>query len=634
MPAVPLPGGVTPAVGFCLFLVACGPVELFHLGTGALFSLMLAFGLACEAATLATALRRPAARLRSLASALHGHGLWQALAWAAMAAVVVLVMLRWVYAAYNMWDDYQGYLVFPNRILQQGWLGDDVLDLRRVEMGLGGASYLSALFLAVLDSSEIRAVDAGVGSLLILMLLLSQARRNRLGGPKTLILFGAWAFFIALAPLVNTSAHLTAGALFLAFIVLMREWGMRPPTLSAHVLIGLLLAGAAILKAQYLVPAIVFPASVVLWRFWQERSPAALSGALVAAVTAVVLFVPWMWASHLSIGSAFFPFLGTSTSHSGSMGHITSVTVIVLHIAHNLSFCAAAGALAYAIARQTQDAARGGLAAIAAADITVLVVLFNVALSGAVFRYYYSFTVLPLLFLLCEFLGSIEPGQMRLYARRPLAWACALAFGVFVWQIASGTDNDTAATAVTMRLPDDLQSHLERPNVDGNDVVLGSPLFLRSATFAARAEELRKLQLAVPAEAPLVALLDFPFVLDFRRQPIYVLDFPGTAGPGAGLPFDGPAEAVAEYLRSQGLRYLAFTYFNQALHTAETFKTLTADDSYVLRTAAARTLAVQARIGELKRIYPAVYDDRRSYVLDLATRPAGAPSGSGGRADP
>ena len=67
-----------------------------------------------------------------------------------------------------------------------------------------------------------------------------------------------------------------------------------------------------------------------------------------------------------------------------------------------------------------------------------------------------------------------------------------------------------------------------------------------------------ELQAATPPGATLAVLLDQPFLLDYRRNDIINVDTPGYVSPAPGWPaFAGP-EALATYLRGQGIRYYAF----------------------------------------------------------------------------
>lgn len=67
-----------------------------------------------------------------------------------------------------------------------------------------------------------------------------------------------------------------------------------------------------------------------------------------------------------------------------------------------------------------------------------------------------------------------------------------------------------------------------------------------------------RLQASVPPGQPILVMLDDTHLLDTKRNPIFNYDHPGTMGPKGGPPaFQGP-EALASYLESVGIRYIAF----------------------------------------------------------------------------
>jgi hypothetical protein len=70
-------------------------------------------------------------------------------------------------------------------------------------------------------------------------------------------------------------------------------------------------------------------------------------------------------------------------------------------------------------------------------------------------------------------------------------------------------------------------------------------------------ERYRRLQDAVPISAPVLACLGKPYLLDFRRNPVFVHDMSGAVSPPPGLPLLGSSESVARYLRGLGLRHVA-----------------------------------------------------------------------------
>jgi len=81
-----------------------------------------------------------------------------------------------------------------------------------------------------------------------------------------------------------------------------------------------------------------------------------------------------------------------------------------------------------------------------------------------------------------------------------------------------------------------------------------------------RAGQLRAMQAAVPPGEPLLVLLSWPSLLDFRRNPIAVMDHTGKIGPPVRPATDDPL-AWSRYLIRIGYRYVAYSYADEAVYT-------------------------------------------------------------------
>jgi len=69
------------------------------------------------------------------------------------------------------------------------------------------------------------------------------------------------------------------------------------------------------------------------------------------------------------------------------------------------------------------------------------------------------------------------------------------------------------------------------------------------------------MQAAVPADRSILVVLDHLFLLDYRRNRVFNVDVPGVASPDPGMPFfQGPA-ALAEYLKSLDIGFVAYRDF-------------------------------------------------------------------------
>lgn len=70
------------------------------------------------------------------------------------------------------------------------------------------------------------------------------------------------------------------------------------------------------------------------------------------------------------------------------------------------------------------------------------------------------------------------------------------------------------------------------------------------------------MQNTLPEGEVFLARVDKPFLFDFRRNNILIVDEPGNASSPPGLPLFKGAEAVAQYLLSKSIRFVVFSYAN------------------------------------------------------------------------
>jgi hypothetical protein len=144
----------------------------------------------------------------------------------------------------------------------------------------------------------------------------------------------------------------------------------------------------------------------------------------------------------------------------------------------------------------------------------------------------------------------------------------------------------------------------------------------------AASPELQAMQAAVPPGALLLVRLHRPYLLDYRRNPIWVLDFPGAASPPPGLPFREGGESLARYLGAQGVRYVAFTYRTGVFYSPD--KHTPSNMGFPvpwLRPYNEFAFAVTADLTELGQTRQRLFDDGSVFVIDLASPSSRASTG-------
>jgi hypothetical protein len=129
------------------------------------------------------------------------------------------------------------------------------------------------------------------------------------------------------------------------------------------------------------------------------------------------------------------------------------------------------------------------------------------------------------------------------------------------------------------------------------------------------------MQLSIPPGQKVLVRLDKNFLLDFRRNPIFIDDLPGGASLPPGIPAFKGSEALAEYLVQHGIHYVAYSYADDANFSRALFSDrLNPKVNIWLRKGAQLTFDFQDNVVQLARSRRKLFDDGKMFVLDLATR--------------
>jgi len=214
---------------------------------------------------------------------------------------------------YGFVDDLLGYLVYPERVLQEGSLGRDPFNYRRTSAGLTGGGYLYALFRAALPLQQSRLADVGVGSACLLLLLAGHARTQGLRGARLAGVLLVGLAVVAFSPLINNTPETLGKALLLGLLRLL----FMLPANTASVRRGLACAPLVLaiigLKTSFLPEA----AAGFLAYYAALASRRSVCNLFVeAAATAaalLVLMLPWMIVSHEVADTFWYPLLGRGT---------------------------------------------------------------------------------------------------------------------------------------------------------------------------------------------------------------------------------------------------------------------------------------------------------------------------------
>jgi hypothetical protein len=350
----------------------------------------------------------------------------------------------------------------------------------------------------------------------------------------------------------NASAiGLPAVLLLSAYRTMTEERPARGGTVVRAAAISMPIAAALSLKYTVFPGALVFVAMTYLARMIVDRRfRQPMAEGLTVGVMTMVLLLPWMIASYRACGTFLYPFLGE--------GFRAYTTIAIPHKQSNRSSSQLVGqvlanlkqprligcglaTLGAILVMSRRGYPRRRLAPTIAAMVGSILTLSSFQIIfpiTAAHRYSYPFLVLLLIVSFSAILGwRWRPGRAGLVPLRYLAWLMLVAM--------------TARLAVDLRVvaPTAMKSAwggmTDRPFVSPDEIAL-----------------YQRLQDRIPAGSSVICMGDQnkcvikPFLFDFSRNTWFVHDIPGCISPPPGIPLEGDGVALADYLRSWGIRYI------------------------------------------------------------------------------
>jgi hypothetical protein len=469
----------------------------------------------------------------------------------AIAAVNLLAALAQLDG--NVFDDDVIYTPLTRRLLEVGDI-DEPYSFRRLS-AYGGQTVLQALGAARGTLANLFLVDGGLFQLVTLGLVVGLASERSAGpasrgGPSGPELgLGLLVLVVLLLPstAVNTASYWTGVALFLALYRTLARAAAATRPAGLFVTAGAVAAAACTLRQSYLPVALLFLGLVLVFRL--AAAPAGARAAerrlwLAALAGGAVALVPYLISAYRSNQTFLYPFW------SGTGNPNVHMRPAVPDLWHELQFfievalepdpirvMVPLAPLLLLIADRRAGRPLTALTIASGLGFLLLVHSFLLSVPQNLWRYAFGYATALVLVLVAEATrdGADDRG-VQAPAFGPIVILACLVIQLAVSSRGLAKEyRDVAA---------DLVAAAGTRHAD-----LGTP---------AQRQLHAELQALLPAGAPLVVMLDEPFHLDHRRNPIANLDTPGFASPGPGMPFFEGAEAVAGYFGSQDVRYLAF----------------------------------------------------------------------------
>jgi hypothetical protein len=521
--------------------------------------------------------------------------------------VVLLAFLKYWGAAagahfsFNDMDDFTAYFAFPEKMLQTGGLGTDPFSERRL-FGLGGQSFLQTFVLVLSPVGRLQVIDPGIPLLILLGIVSHACRLQRISVGKELFLL--LFIVLSISPISNTSTGLM-GTVFFASLCLIPH-DAQP--LRRGFLIGLLAAALCSLKSilmPFCALAILVdgfcPASCV-----QPRRTR-IACVLVTGAWTLAFMVPWMVSMWQSSHTPLYPFLGAGyhgSNQPASLAAASNTAWIAQRFATlpRLVICYPLLAMAPAMVlwRRSQPMLSGLWLA-----TTLIVILFIAILQGPaidVCRYTFAplSAVTVLWMLSCMRTDQASDAQPPWIQRTSSSAMLAILTAIFLlgssWYEVCHSVRSCMWAFQRLFAATDITDALE----------------LAQCTRA---------QSSLTPGATLLARTDRPYLFDFKRNHILLIDTPGGAGPPPGVPmFQGP-DALAEYLLANSVRYVVYSYGNESGFRKSKYEPdLAKDLPQWTRLYIRQNLDFQNNLSILGATRHLLFDDGSMFIIDLATK--------------
>jgi hypothetical protein len=485
-------------------------------------------------------------------------------------------------------NDDAAYLGFVKKLLDTGSFAEP-FSIHRAT-ALGAQTLFIALVAPRATLAQAHTFDRGICLVLTVLLVVSYTTSRR---PPLLFRLSAVAFLLIVPSVALDTASYLSGVVF--FFALFRTlsflerravspWAAAVPT-------ALLGATACALRDSYWIAPITiltFSYAALLWKKrdrWME--------AVIAASLFVIALAPWLFMHDRSSG-ILNPVLELQTSGRTWVKEI----VVAFTVAMEGLPIRTLPVLFVALVLVRDTGARKPIWASVAGFIASFLIVFGSQRNDqwVLARQVFGFTMAIAL------VAILESGvQVR---RRP---------------IALGRTTVAAAIGLSAVLIELLEA---RQNLAGNyQRMLGNidALALSRSTLSANTLLYSRVQNAIPPGERVAAMLDDTGYLDYARNPIVSFDLPGYASPAPGQPFFRGSEALAAYLRSLSIHWVAFVLPERSRYQyrRDYWITQMTDERDILRPFAPYIIDTIDNLTDLTREHPVVFEERGIVVVKL-----------------
>ncbi len=443
----------------------------------------------------------------------------------------------------NPYDDYLAYMVFPIRMLQTGTLIEPFSQRRLATFG--GHAFLCAQVFSGSSTDMVWALEMGICPIVIGALIYGFLRpRNT----RQLLFAGLLIVlsFMTAVPRANSQSLATGVMLFLSlFRTLALEKGMPAQRKRIGWVTVIIVAAVSTLRVNDLIAGF---GTLILWRISVTTDRSAferLKDAALDSFKACLFLIPWSLLLFLSSRTFLWPLMkGNERGFHLLLRMDASPVAYLRWVGQFLSWGPIPWLLTpllLPILFPPFRRCRSSRAALCAAGAGFATTIITVAGNSPTINFIkdlYRFTF-PIMFSMSLAI-LVTAMTARYFAKRLVPNIVAfVAIGAYIYWLGD-------------------PRFLWELNVVGMKTPAPS-----AAIFSYQQADYRDLQYSIPKGASLFTILNYPNLLDYRRNQIFNADMLLPYGPYPGLPFFEGPDGLKRYLKSQHIDYVAAVDFDQ-----------------------------------------------------------------------
>jgi hypothetical protein len=366
------------------------------------------------------------------------------------------------------------------------------------------------------------------------------------------------AFWFVPVPRISTNGAMTGGALFLGMLITLstfeRRFSEKRPSWRHFLPVGILLAGACSIRPTFTVVAVFVLAALALrdlWRGWRTKTNmgSVFFPYCVIGITALVILLPFMAVLYQSNGTPMVPPFSGYVSKAYQTFAFNEPAKDWAAVLQFFSTPQALSMLVLLLLPAFLQPRIFTVPIVVGTFLASIVILhrFSALAFLDLYRYLYPIYVPISIWLLSMNLQSAATEKFQ----PTCSWV-----GHVPW---------AGATLAALVF---IGANLKQGWIELREQAMNLPLQMREVKpfFDPRLRRAyAHLQSLVPPGEKILTMVDASYWFDFRRNPIVSINAVGGSSPPPGIPFGQGPQALADYLKSLGYRYVIAVDFNNAV---------------------------------------------------------------------